>query len=340
MTRPVLVTGGTGFLGQSLVRELAQNGRPVHVLCRATSDRSALDGLDVHWHEGDLTQPASVHAAARAVAESCDAFGPGSRPRADMIHAAAVISYHAADAALQRQVNVEGTRTALAAARRYGFRRVVHVSSVVTVGHAREGHALDEEARFNSGSLGVDYVDTKRQAEAVALELNGETEVVVVNPGVVFGRASCPSNTSRFLLSIWRGEGGPLAPPGGVSVVGVEDVARGISLALERGTAGRRYILAESYLPAFDLFQKAARAFDVPAVRAAVPRQLWPAVVAGGRLVGRVRRAKLATPQALKLLGLQFRFTSERARSELGWEPQSFDRVLWETVQHIRAAHA
>ncbi|MFT5049631.1 MAG: dihydroflavonol-4-reductase [Chlamydiales bacterium] len=338
MNNPVLVTGGTGFLGQALVHELVGQGRSVHILCRQSSDREGLDGLDVQWHSGDLTHPASVHAAARAVAECAGTLAQGGPARAELVHAAALISYQARDAALQRQVNVEGTRTVLAAACRYGFGRVVHVSSVVTVGHAQHDQALDEDAHFNAGDLGVDYVDTKREAEQLALEVRGDTEVIVVNPGVVFGRSRRPSNTARFMQSIWRGRGAPLAPPGGVSVVGVEDVARGIRLALEHGVPGRRYILAESFLPAIDLFQKVARAFEVPGVRAAVPRRLWPAVVAGGRLVGSVRPVKLATPQALKLLGLQFRFTGQRARSELGWEPQPFDRVLWDVAQHMRAA--
>ena len=52
---PVLVTGGTGFLGAGIVRAFVERRAEVHVLARASSDRREIDGLDVTWHKGDLT---------------------------------------------------------------------------------------------------------------------------------------------------------------------------------------------------------------------------------------------------------------------------------------------
>jgi len=63
--RRVLLTGGTGFVGANLVRELLGDGRAVRVLARPGGDRRALAGLPVEIAEGDLLDAASVRRAVR-----------------------------------------------------------------------------------------------------------------------------------------------------------------------------------------------------------------------------------------------------------------------------------
>ena len=58
-----LVTGGTGFVGANLVRELLADGDRVRVLARPGGDRRALEDCDVEIAEGDLLDPASVRRA-------------------------------------------------------------------------------------------------------------------------------------------------------------------------------------------------------------------------------------------------------------------------------------
>jgi dihydroflavonol-4-reductase len=330
MKRPLLVTGGTGFLGAAVCRELS-GAYDLHVLHREASDRRALAGLDVTWHAGDLTDATSIEAAFDAFASA------GAEPW--VVHNAALISYRTRDAALAEEINVHGTRRVLAAARRVGVQRLLHVSSVVTVGVCRGPEALDEYAEWNGADLGVDYVRTKRAAEEAVLEAAAELDVRVVNPAAIYGPARAESNTARFLCSLARGATGRVAPPGGMSVVGVEDCARGVRLALEGGRKGRRYILEESYLSTRELFLLAGRLLESPRVRrplATVPPLAWPAVVAGARLIERKRPLELATPQALTMLGLRLRFTSARARRELGWTARPFDDVLRATIGHLR----
>lgn len=330
---PVLVTGGTGFLGRGLVRALAGRGVETHVLARPSSNRAPLADLAVVWHAGDLADAASVERAVRAA--SASARERGQRLR--MIHSGAVISYRSQDTALQRLVNVDGTRHVLDAARAHGAGRIVYVSSVVTVGHAsRPGVPLDESAPFNSGVLGVDYVDTKRAAEELALASG--LDVVVVNPGAIFGPVSEGANTTRFLRAVLAGKGPFLAPPGGLGVVGLDDTVEGTLLALERGRTGERYLLVESYHASIDLFRKVARLGDARGAWGTVPGALWSLVVAGGRVVDRIRPLRLATPQALVMLGKRMCFDARKAREELGWRPRPFDEVLRETVEHVRAA--
>lgn len=322
----VFLTGATGFVGSVLARRLLARGHPVHALARAGSDRSALADLDVVWHEGDLLDPAALE---RGLA----AAGPG----AWVAHVAAVISYRTRDAALQRRVNVEGTRLLLEACRRHPVARVLHMSSVVTVADCPDGQVRDEDAEFNGARLGVDYVDTKRAAEELALAAR-DLDVVVVNPGAIFGPNPRGGNTVRFLRQLARGRVGPLAPPGSLAVVGVGDVAEGSILALERGERGRRYLLVESVHPTQRVFALGARLLGARAPRAPVPRPLWELAIGGVRVWDRVFATDLVTPQTLRMLGVHYLLSGGRARRELGWGPTAFEDVLRATIDELRAA--
>jgi dihydroflavonol-4-reductase len=206
-------------------------------------------------------------------------------------------------------------------------RRFVYVSSVVAVGVARAAsESLDEDAEFN-GDLRSHYVATKRAAEELVLAERG-LDARIVNPGVIHGVGSRPSNSNRFLQRIARGELPPFVPPGSLCVVGVDDVADGILRALEHGRAGRRYLLTESNLTIAELYQQVGRALCVRVPTRAVGALAWSAVCAGAALLDRIRPLELATPQALRQLGQHIRCTSRRARDELGWTPEPFERVL------------
>lgn len=327
MTAAVFVTGATGFVGGALAESFVRDRVRVHALVRDPARASKLAQLGVTLHSGDLRdRRAVVDALARAARDE---------PRLDVVHCGAVISYRTRDAALQREVNVEGTRHVLAACRAARVGRVLHVSSVVTVGHARcATEPLDEDASFNGAELGVDYVTTKRAAEELVLASG--LDVVAINPGAIFGPGGAGANTVRFLRQVAHSRSLPLAPPGSISPVSVEDVVRGARLALERGRSGRRYLLVESARPLVDCFRLAARELGVRPVRGAAPAALWALARVGATALDRVKPLDLLTPQALRMLGRHFAYDSRRARAELGWTAEPFESVLARTIAWAR----
>ena len=333
---PVLVTGGTGFLGRETVQQLVAGGADAHVLARHDSARGPLAGLPVTWHEGDLRDRGSIDRAFAAVARAAAA----ARRPARAIHAAALISYRSRDRDLAREINVEGTRRVLEAGRKHGIARVVHVSSVVTVGHCVGPDPMDETTAFNSGRLGVDYVDTKRAAEELALAAAADLDVVVVNPGAIFGPVERSSNTVRLIRRMAAGRPPPFVPPGGVGVLGVRDAARGTLLALERGRRGERYLLVESNLPSAELFGRIAAILGVPPVDRVLSPAFWKVLKRLAVPWDAVFPMQLTPPQALEMLGLDLRFDARKARRELGWDPEPFDAVLAETIAHVQSSRA
>jgi dihydroflavonol-4-reductase len=259
-----------------------------------------------------------------------------------LVHNAAALGYRRRDAQLQQAVNVEGTANIFLAARKARFTRALHVSSVVTVGHAERGESVTEETAWNAGDLPVEYVQTKREAEKKALALCRELDVRVVNPGAIFGPGGEKGNTSKLLLAVAQGKLGPIVPPGGMSVVGVEDTARGVRLALERGRRGARYILTDEFLCTQDLCERAAACMRLRGIAAEPPRlgvsrSLWPLAIAAVRALEWFHEPRLTTSRALRMVGIDWRASSERAREELGWRSTPFDRVLGETLDDLEA---
>ncbi|MBK8179863.1 MAG: NAD-dependent epimerase/dehydratase family protein [Planctomycetes bacterium] len=329
--RPVaLLTGGTGFLGGRLAQKLARRGFALHALCRAGSDRGALAGLEVTFHDGDLSDGRALERAFAAATRDA------SRPV--VVHAGAVISYRSGEGALQREVNVEGTRRVLDLCRRYPVGRVLHVGSVVAVGPARGEEVLDEDSEYRGDPLHCDYMTTKRRAEELALAAAADLDLVIVDPGAIFGASDRPSNSQRVVRMVATGRTGILplllAPPGEQSVVGLEDCAEGCLLALERGSRGRRYLLVESIWSHRDLIALVARRTGRrPPL--SVPRPLWRALEAASGLLDGAVRSEFFTPQTIRMARVRFRASGERARRELGWRPRPFEQVIDELVAEL-----
>jgi dihydroflavonol-4-reductase len=324
----VFLTGATGFLGSSIARLLAERGRVLHALVRPGAELGLLRSLGAHFHSGDLRDAGSLERGLEA------AIALSGASPLDVVHGAAVISYRTRDAALQREVNVEGTRRLLDACRRHPIRRVLHLSSVVAIGWSEDGRPITEEHSWNGDRLRVDYVTTKRRAEELALEASAELDLVVVNPGAVFGPAGPRSNSAALLHAAAAGRV-RCAPPGAFSLVGVEDVARGCELALERGRRGRRYLLTESSLSASELLAALARALGRPRRFPSVPGPLWRSLELAVAGVDRLRPLDRLTPQALRMLRTSFASDAARARDELGWRPRPLAQVLEQALEAL-----
>jgi dihydroflavonol-4-reductase len=330
----VLVTGAAGFVGAEVVRRLADRGHVVHAYVRRPSERPPAGAR--HEHVGDLCDAAALARALTRARAEAEARGAAL----DVVHLAARISYRRAEAPELERVNVGGTRALLAACATARVRRLCHVSSVVALGPvARADLELDDDAALGGRALASAYARTKAEAEALVLAADG-LDRVVASPAVVFGLTGTGSNSLHFLRRAVRGRLGPLAPPGSLSVVALDDTAEGILAVLARGQRGRRYLLAESAWRLDELLGLAARLGGQRGPRVRLGARAWRLVVGGARLAERVVPSERATAEALALLGMHFRFRARRARSELGWTPRPFAEVLSEIVAALRAAQS
>ena len=224
--RRVVVTGGTGFLGGHLVRQLCGMGARVRVLALPARTATAADNDGtVELVNGDICDRSLVRSA---LADAEVVF-----------HAAGIVAVWGPALKRLRNVHVQGTQNVLDAAP--SSARIVHTSSLVAVGATLSAVPLTEGAPFPANVAAIPYAAAKRESEEIAL--GSGRDVVVTNPGTLIGPEDDePSVMGRFCRRYWKGHI-PFAPPGGFNFVDVRDVATAHLLAAEHGTRGERYLL-------------------------------------------------------------------------------------------------
>ena len=152
-----LITGSTGFLGSAVLREQLDDGREVKLMIRKDADTANIDGLDVEVTYGDLRDLESI----RSALNGCDI----------LYHVAAYYSLWDRDPQLIYEINVEGTRNILRAAKEKGLEKIVYTSTVGCIGLNEDQTPATENTFFNQITLSNDYKKSKYQAEQVAMEI-------------------------------------------------------------------------------------------------------------------------------------------------------------------------
>lgn len=317
-----LVTGATGFVGSRVARALLAAGWQVRALVRPSSTQSNLRGLSVETVTGDLTDAASLD---RAVA-GCQA----------LLHVAADYRLGSSRPQELYRSNVDGTRNILQAAVRAGVQRIVHTSSVATIGLPADGSPGTEDTPVTLEDMIGHYKRSKFLAEQVAIETarNG-APVVIVNPSTPIGPGDVkPTPTGQIVLDAARGRT-PAYVDTGLNIVHVDDVAAGHLLALQSGKPGERYILGGEDMSLREILEQVSRLVGRPPPRIRLPHAavLPIAYIAEGfaRLTGTTTRV---TVEAVRMSQKRMYFSSARAARELGyrWRPpaEAFaDAVAW-----------
>jgi dihydroflavonol-4-reductase len=317
-----LVTGATGFLGSHVARLLVARGDEVRALVRPTSDLGGLDGLELETVTGDVCDRRAVRRALRGVHR--------------VFHLAGTTNLRLSRAQVSA-LNVEGTRIVLEEALRAGVERLVHTSSVAAIGPARKGSVATEGNVWDAARYRIPYVDSKREAEVVALGLAERgLPVVVVNPAHVLG-AGDPGRSSTVIVRRFLRRQIPAYVDGTLNVVGVEDVARGHLLADERGAPGQRYILGNRNFTLDRLFNDLGRLSGVEPPSVKLPVQVALAMVwAGQPLVG----GWMPSATEIRAASLHWAFSSAKAKRELGWRTSPHEDCLEDTIAWYRKLDA
>jgi dihydroflavonol-4-reductase len=313
----VAVTGATGFVGAHVARVLAERGAEVRVTHRDAARLTRLADVQVTPVEADILDRAALRRAFR-----------GARI---VFHTAGIVATRPAETVWK--VNALGPRLAVEAAAAEGAERVVVTSSVGGVGPSVRGRAGTESDVYRGGGLGLTYVDSKHEGEAEALAAGARCgiEVVVVNPAYVLGvpvDRSQPGETSTRIVGNYLRGRLPAIVDGATNIVHVEDVALGHLLAAERGAPGERYILGGQNVSWVDLMERVAELAGTRHPVLVIPRDVAEAIAAAGSVSGGI----VISPEAFALMAQDWRYSSEKAKRELGYRPRSLDSTLRETV--------
>lgn len=317
-----LVTGATGKIGNAVARQLAERGDEVVALVRNPAKARELLPSGVELAQGDVSDPASLRKAAEGIDAAFNCMG--------------LFEQWFADPGVFDRINAEGARNVVAAAREAGAKRVVHTSTF-DVFHAPQGGTVSE-AEVANYPKDTAYERSKQLAERLVLEeAENGIEVVIANPASVYGPGPWhATGMDRAIRDAIRRRL-PATPPGGMTLVFAEDVARGHLAAFDRGKPGERYILADGYAPMREVLRLAVAEAGRGWVPPAIPLRVARGMAGAGEAVSRViKQPPLLGKGQLTFLMWQARASNERARTELGVEftplPEGVARtVRWMT---------
>jgi nucleoside-diphosphate-sugar epimerase len=308
----ILVTGGGGFLGSAICRQLAAAGHEVVAFQRRPAKHLA--SLGVESIEGDISDTAQVHAAAAR----CDA----------VVHTAAKAGIWGDDAEFRR-INVEGTRNVLAACRERGIRFLVHTSSPSVVHSGGDIEGGDESLPLAT-HFSAPYPETKAEAERMVIAADGENlETTALRPHLIWG----PGDPHILPRLVAKSKGGRLALPAPDKVIDtifVENAALAHVLALQelQGTArcaGKAYFITNNEpMPQGEIIRKLLAALGVEVRIKAVPASAAMAAGAVCETAWKLLRIKKEPPVtrfSVEQLATAHWFDTSAAERDFGYTP-------------------
>ncbi|MEX2194186.1 MAG: NAD-dependent epimerase/dehydratase family protein [Thermoleophilaceae bacterium] len=311
------LTGSTGFVGGHVARVLAEAGHDVRVTYRDGRRLARLGDLELEAVKADVLDGAAMRRAARG---------------ADVLfHCAGVVG--ARPVARVWEVNAVAPRVAVEAAAAAGVPRVVVTSSVAGIGPAAPGEVGDERDVYTRGHLGLTYVDAKHEGETGALAAGARlgVDVVIVNPSYVLGvpvdRTQPGETSTRTVGNYLRGRL-PAVVDGFTNIVDVEDVARGHLLAAEKGRPGERYVLGGHNRSWVEVIDRIAELSGVSHPLLVIP----PELASAARTAESLGLPGLVSAEGVVLMAQNWRYSSRKARRELGFRARTLDRTLRATI--------
>jgi len=320
----VLITGAAGFVGSAVARRLVAEGLEVRALLRRSSDPANLEGLEIERHYGDLLDPATIKSAVKG----CDA----------VFHVAADYRLWVPDPDAMMCVNVEATRTLMLAALDAGVSRIVHTSSVATLGIVKGGVA-DEDTPSSVDDMIGPYKLSKflAEEEVRALVEKRGLPAVIVNPSTPIGpRDPRPTPTGRLVLEAARGRM-PAYVDTGLNVSHVDDTAEGHWLAFQKGKIGERYIIGGDNLTLREILVTVAEITGGSKPLLALPHGLiLPFARLAERIAKRTGKEPFATVDGVKLSRKRMFFSSAKAERELGYRHRPAREALVDAIEWFK----
>lgn len=324
----ILVTGATGFLGSELVKQLHDRGMPVRALKRLHSTiPTILEDLPrIEWVNADILDYFALEKAFEGVTH--------------VYHCCAMISFESADKGTMLRVNKEGTAHVVDLCLLNAVEKLVHVSSVASLGDPKAGDETTEKDQWEFNGTQQGYSISKYESEmevwrGIAEGLNA----VIVNPSVIIGKNAGTKGSGKLFELVRKGL--RYYTPGSLGVVDVEDVAKVMVRLMDSDITAERFIVNGENMSYEQLFSETAKCFDLPVPKAELSK-------------GQMFLGWLGAKIASVLTGKKYSLTRDTAKSafkkssyssaklskflpEISFKPIS--RSIREITEHLRDSY-
>ncbi len=320
-----LVTGGTGFLGSHLVRQLVEEGtKDIRVM--ATTIPDWLIDLGVEPFEGSITESDDAKRAVEGIKE--------------IYHLAGRVSREREDAREMYKIHVDGTRLLCDAALKAGVKTIVLASTSGTIAVSENGDSIPDETATPPLEIisRWPYYASKSYQEMAALErFNGKgLRLVIMNPSLLLGPGDERLSSTKVILDFMARKIGAV-PLGGLSFVDTRDAAKAFRTAMKKGRHGERYLLGAANWTFERFFGRLERLTKISAPKLALPSKL---MVTGSRVVDSLFKqwnfASPVEPGAIEMAQYFWYLNCNKAARELSFKPRDPGETLHDTVSYLR----
>ena len=307
MYNQYLVTGGTGFLGRSILQKLSHSGAKVRTFVLPDDPYAAMIPPDVQSVTGDLLDDASL-----------DRFFEGAGAGTCVIHCAGIISIASHPAPILQRVNVDGTKRVLDRCR-------------------TKGQTITEDCRLSPDLVDGGYAKTKAVAANLVFDAASQgLNACVVYPSGIIGPGDLQSGSFTTMAKDYLCGKLPLAVRGGYDFVDVRDVAAGILACSECGIPGEGYILSGHYTTIKGMLEMVGRAAGLRHRSIYLPLAIAKlAAPFYEKKTIREKKPLFFTPYSISVLGSNGQFSCRKASKQFSYQARPLEETLQDMTEWL-----
>ncbi len=305
MSENVFVTGGSGFVGQHLIKVLLNNGYGVYGLARSPKSMAKIEKSGAIPVLDDLTR---LSHNTQAALKKCEY----------VIHSAAYMDFNYEEEKFY-SINVVGTRGLLTLAKEQGVKRFIYISAAPVVPGSPIVNVTEETAQ--DGLPKALYPKTKALAEREVLSANDDNFITIsLRPPAIWG-----PNNHHFQEVLERVKQKKWAWIGGgrqiLSTVHIQNLAAAVLAAMHHGNGGEAYFITDGDRRSMrESFTEIIKAYGLDPGHREIPLGIASFLAQMSefiwRLLGLTSRPPIP-PLAIRLMAREFSVSDEKARKEL-----------------------
>lgn len=318
----ILITGGTGFLGATLIKQLIDVGIDVIATKRSNSiiPQPLLSSSLIQWIDADVCNYFDLEEAFKNITQ--------------VYHCAAIVSFQKEDKLHMKKVNIEGTAHVvnLCLANKA---RLIHVSSVAALGTSKNQTPVSEKDYWEYEPTLSSYAISKYESEMEVWRGIAEgLDAVIVNPSVIIGASSGAKGSGAIFSLINKGL--KYYPTGTVGVVDVEDVASIMrDLMVATNISGERFIINNVNLSNKELLEKASAIMGKTAPKIAIPPFVLKIAATLATAVASIKNEKSTlTKDSARASSEKLAYSDAKLQQALAFEYKPLETTLKEIALH------
>jgi len=330
MYKKILITGGCGFLGQYLTKDLLNEFPLLNIKI-----------IDLNPNPNplfDFSKQPNVEFSFNKDICDYNSIKDEFKNIDLVIHLAGFISFSLKDKEVLEQVNVLGTENILKAISLNKIKNLIHISSVAALGYNDDNNvAINEDFLFDWGIANKKkkyYMLTKHLADlAIEKYIKQGLQAVICYPGLMYGPGD-RTNSARFIKAI-NEEKIPFNMPGGTNVIDVRDVSHGIVTVLKKGVTKGNFLLSGYNLTFKEINKTIADELFVKYPKLTLAKFLNPLLFHLLLFIEKNSKNKLELTADNIDSAFKFRyFDNTNAKIKLGWQPEfSFKQTIKDTIK-------